>query len=152
MTAEESVAWVGEQSQRWEAETGAGWAVTDDDVVVGRVGLRTVHLDESSAEVAYWVLPRARGRAIAPRVLTAVVGWMMDEVGFHRVTLHDAVANTPSCRVAERASFALEGIAVQQMLHADGWHDMPRHWSSCAPRNAPPRTWCPGSARNVVTS
>jgi ribosomal-protein-alanine N-acetyltransferase len=127
MTAEESLAWVHEQPRRWDAETGAGWAVTEDEAVVGRVGLRSLDLAEGSAEVGYWVLPQHRGRAIAPRVLTGVTRWLFDEVGFHRVTLNHSVENTASCRVAHKAGFAPEGTARQQLLHADGWHDMHLH-------------------------
>jgi len=127
MTAGEAMDWVRQQPRLWEAETGAGWAVIDDGAMVARVGFRTLDLAEGFAEAAYWVLPQGRGRAIAPRVLTTVTRWMMDEVGFHRVTLSHAVANTASCRVAGKAGFALEGIARQKLLHADGWHDMHLH-------------------------
>jgi RimJ/RimL family protein N-acetyltransferase len=127
MTAEESVAWVHEQPRRWHAETGAGWAVTEDELVVGRVGFRNLDLTEGCAEAAYWVLPQSRGRAIAPRVLSTVTRWMFTEVGLHRVSLNHAVENTASCRVAHKAGFAPEGTARQQQLHADGWHDMHLH-------------------------
>lgn len=127
MTRQESVTWVHEQSVRWAAETGAGWAVADGLTVVGRVGFRTLDLAEGAAETAYWVTPEARRRAIAARALNSVVNWLMHEVGFHRVTLDHAVFNTASCRVAARAGFALEGTARQQVLHADGWHDMHLH-------------------------
>ncbi len=33
--------------ERWEQETGAGWAVTDGSRVLGRVGLKRVELDEA---------------------------------------------------------------------------------------------------------
>lgn len=127
MTADEAMAWVREQPRRRDAESGAGWAVAEHESVVGRVGFRTLDLAEGSAEAPYWVLPQTRGRAIAPRVLTTVTSWMLDEVGFHRVTLNHAVKNTASCRVADKAGFALEGTARHQLLHADGWHDMHLH-------------------------
>ena len=38
-----------------------------------------------------------------------------------------AVENMASCRVADKAGFALEGTLRSAMLHADGWHDMHLH-------------------------
>jgi RimJ/RimL family protein N-acetyltransferase len=127
MTAAEAAAWVDEQPRRWVEETGAGWAVTDEESLVGRVGFRTFDLAAGSAETGYWVLPHARGRAIAPRVLTTVTRWLFEEVGFHRVNLNHSVRNPASCRVAEKAGFAVEGTARRQLLHPDGWHDMHLH-------------------------
>ena len=100
--------------------------MTEDDAVVGRVGYAPP-TSGAPQRPGYWVLPQDRGRAIAPRVLTTVTRWLFDEVGFHRVTLNHAVENTASCRVADKAGFAPEGTARQQMLHADGWHDMHLH-------------------------
>jgi [ribosomal protein S5]-alanine N-acetyltransferase len=83
--------------QRWhrQAETGAEWAVAASGVVVGRVGLPVLHLDEGIAEVGYWVLPEGRGRGVAGRALTAMTDWLFD-LGLHRVELMHSVLNEPS--------------------------------------------------------
>lgn len=127
MTSAEALAWVGSWPDRWRAETGAGWAITTGDVVVGRVGLRVIELAEGWAEAAYWVLPAARGRGVASRALDAVTTWMFEQVGLHRVELSHSTDNPASCRVALKAGFAVEGTRRSQVLHADGWHDMHLH-------------------------
>jgi RimJ/RimL family protein N-acetyltransferase len=38
-----------------------------------------------------------------------------------------STVNAASCRVAERAGFALEGTKRSEAWHTDGWHDMHLH-------------------------
>jgi len=122
--------WITGWGARWRAETGAGWAVVAaeaEDTVLGQISLRRIHLDEARAEVSYWVLPAARGHAVAPRALDALAGWGFTGLGLHRIEVAHSTANPASCRVAERAGFALEGTKRAEVLHADGWHDMHLH-------------------------
>jgi ribosomal-protein-alanine N-acetyltransferase len=127
VTDEEAQDWVRSWSQRWAAETGAGWAVVDGGVLVGRVGFRVLDLADGFGEAAYWVVPAARGRSIAGRALTAVTEWMFNHVGFHRMALLHSTQNEASCRVAVKAGYAYEGTQRKQALHVDGWHDVHLH-------------------------
>jgi RimJ/RimL family protein N-acetyltransferase len=127
MTQEEAASWVMSWSEHWEAETGAGWAIVEQGSLIGRMGLRTIDLAEGLGEAAFWVLPAARGRNVAPRALLAVTAWMFAHVGLHRIELLHSTANGGSCRVAHKAGYRLEGTKRQHGLHADGWHDMHLH-------------------------
>lgn len=48
-------------------------------------------------------------------------------LGLQRLRLTHSVENPASCRVAERAGFALEGTMRSALLHEDGWHDEHLH-------------------------
>jgi RimJ/RimL family protein N-acetyltransferase len=127
MTEDDASEWVTARSDRWAHETGADWAVVEDDVLLGRVGFRALDLNEGHGEAAYWVLPSARGRGIAVRALRAVTAWMFTHAGFHRLELRHSTRNEASCRVAHKAGYVFEGTMRRQTLHADGWHDMHLH-------------------------
>jgi RimJ/RimL family protein N-acetyltransferase len=125
---DEARAWTADWPGRWAAETDASWAIADrDDQPVGQVGLRTIELSSASAQLSYWVLPTARGAGIAVRAVVALTRWCFYEVGLNRLFLMHSTANQASCRVAERAVFALEGTLRESMLHADGLHDAHVH-------------------------
>ncbi|MBO2446140.1 GNAT family N-acetyltransferase [Actinomadura barringtoniae] len=111
----------------WKAEKSAAWAVTRDGEVLGHVGLRTISLDDGVAECAYWVLPAARGRGIAPQSLLALSNWCFETVGLHRIELYHSTRNAASCQVAEKTGYALEGTLREALRHEDGWHDMHIH-------------------------
>jgi RimJ/RimL family protein N-acetyltransferase len=127
-TLEEAQAWTGQWKQRWDEESAASWAVVDDaDEPLGQVGLRNISLAEGSAALSYWVTPTARGRATAAKSVNALSAWAFGVVGFNRLGLQHSTANTASCRVADRAGFAVEGTQRRAVKHADGWHDWHLH-------------------------
>jgi RimJ/RimL family protein N-acetyltransferase len=126
MTDTEASDWINSSTERWERESGADWAVTDGQAILGRVGLRRIDLQEGLCEVVYWVLPEARGRRVAPRALCVLSDWAFG-VGLHRLELTHSVENRASCRVAQIASYGLEGTKRQEARHCDGWHDMHLH-------------------------
>jgi len=117
---------IARRARAWPERTGADWAVTDGSAVLGRVGLRTLDLEQGEGEVAYWVAPSARGRRTACRAVGLLTGWARDS-GLHRLTLQHSTRNAPSCRVAARAGFRVEGTALRSVRHTDGFHDMHLH-------------------------
>ncbi|OAH11231.1 GNAT family N-acetyltransferase [Streptomyces jeddahensis] len=132
LTAEseaETAAWIEEWRQAWQGERHAFWAVADadSDQLVGRVALRAIELADGVAYIAYWTMPHARGRGVAPQAVTALTRWAFDEIGLHRLELTHATGNEASCRVATKTGYALEGTKRSAELHADGWHDMHLH-------------------------
>ncbi|MFG2191876.1 GNAT family N-acetyltransferase [Streptomyces sp. NPDC048639] len=139
---EEAGEWIARWRQEWRSETGAHWAIVgaDDGALHGRVALRTMSLVDGLAECAYWTVASARGSGVAPRAVTALSAWALDEVGFHRLELAHSVANPASCRVAVKAGFAHEGTKRNALLHLDGWHDMHLHALIGDDRQVPART------------
>src|SRR5580704_15290342 len=89
MNEAEAAEWIQGWQSSWIAETDAGWAVADPGTggVIGRLGLRQIHLDEGQAEVTYWVLAPARGRGVAVGATVAVCRWAFRTLGLHRLEL-----------------------------------------------------------------
>jgi RimJ/RimL family protein N-acetyltransferase len=73
---------------------------------LGRVGL---HLGEpGSAEVGYWVDPRARKRGVATTAVRAVCQWAVTMAGIELIEWRCEAGNVASRRVAEKAGFLVE--------------------------------------------
>ncbi|MCU1396778.1 MAG: hypothetical protein JWM34_5206 [Ilumatobacteraceae bacterium] len=123
-TEAEAAAWIESCADGWRAEQRATWAVVERDRqhVVGRVSVATV-LEDGYGEVAYWVLPRWRGRGFATRACVAATKWA-HTLGLHRIALEHSTRNEASRQVALRSGFIEEGVRRGANLHADGWHDM----------------------------
>jgi RimJ/RimL family protein N-acetyltransferase len=81
--------------------------------LVGGVNVRRPDRQAASGEVGYWVTAPARGQGIAPRALNAVCEWAFG-LPWHwpleRLELIHAVGNRASCRVADKAGFALSAV------------------------------------------
>ena len=127
-TPDEALAWIMRWTSGWDNETEASWAIVDQaDRPVGQVGLRAISLYDASAALSYWVLPDARGAEVAVRAARALTRWTFDTARLHRIGLQHSTANQPSCRVAAKLGFGLEGTARSSLMHVDGWHDMHIH-------------------------
>jgi RimJ/RimL family protein N-acetyltransferase len=81
--------------------------------LVGGVVIRGLGGAAASGEVGYWVASPARGRGIAPRALSVVCQWafrLPRARPLERLELIHAVGNQASCRVADKAGFALSAV------------------------------------------
>ncbi|GGQ84320.1 GNAT family N-acetyltransferase [Couchioplanes azureus] len=119
--------WFARYRDDWTQERAGHWAVTRGGDVLGRIALGGWNLDDGNAGCAYWVLPAARGAAVASGALLALGDWALGDTGFHRLHLDHSTGNIASCRVAEKAGFRLEGTMRSAGIHADGRHDMHLH-------------------------
>ncbi|WP_330328596.1 GNAT family N-acetyltransferase [Streptomyces sp. NBC_00536] len=128
-TEDEARGRIDRMRERWQAESGALWAIArpGDDAAVGLVGWNGIDLAAGTAEILYWILPAARGGGVAVAAARRACHWAFEELGLHRLQLLHAVDNPASCRVADKAGFTLEGTMRSAVLHADGWHDMHLH-------------------------
>lgn len=116
------------------AESGeaASFCVTgaESGAVLGQVGFFGIDTVRRRAAVGYWVLPEARGAGVAGRALALASTWGFAELGLHRVELDHALGNAPSCRVAERCGYPLEGTlrgAMFEQGRQDAFRDCHLH-------------------------
>ncbi|MEV1043313.1 GNAT family N-acetyltransferase [Streptomyces sp. NBC_01732] len=120
--------WFDAYRRDWQRETDGHWAVTrDSGEVIGRIALRGLDFDDGTANVAYWVLPAARGAGVASGALATLTAWALHEIGFHRLELDHSTRNAASCRVAMKTGYLLEGTKRSAAVHEDGRHDMQLH-------------------------
>lgn len=121
-----------ESAQRFIAEelapTGSrrSWAIVDDGVAVGNVGLSNIERRHDTAWAYYWVASSARGRGLATRALAAAAEWAFSQ-GLFRVELGHRVNNPASCLVAVRAGFVAEGIERAKLRYGDERFDVETH-------------------------
>ena len=81
--------------------------------LVGAVSIRQLSDEAASGEVGYWVTAPWRGRGVAPRALSAVCEWAFCLPllrPLEQLELIHSVGNHSSCRVADKAGFALSAV------------------------------------------
>jgi RimJ/RimL family protein N-acetyltransferase len=114
----------------WANGTLASFVVCDatSGDVLGSVGVHQIDRANASAEVGYWLLPKARGRGLATAAVSAVARWAFGSLGLGRLELLHATENFASCGVATRAGFGLEGTLRSSFRYGDGrLHDEHLH-------------------------
>lgn len=107
----------------------ATWAISEPGGrLLGTISVFDVDRTHASAEIGYRVAPGERGRGVGTAALDLASRRVFSELGLNRVQLFHAVDNPASCRVAERAGFALEGTLRQSYRYGDGrLHDEHLH-------------------------
>ena len=83
-----------------------------------------------SIELAYWVRPEQRGRAIASRAVRAATSWAHHRLAVPRISLEIRPGNEPSLGVARRAGYHFEQRLARHCRDCpgadpehDSWHD-----------------------------
>ncbi|RAG82747.1 N-acetyltransferase [Streptacidiphilus pinicola] len=135
--AERARFWLGARLMAWSTGS-AVFAITDatrgaDGVMLGFLAAREVNRLPDQAVMTYWITPAARGRGLASNALETAAHWALSPtskggLGLHRLSLDHALANPGSCRVAEKAGFALEGTMRDFYVDPSGLrHDSHLH-------------------------
>ena len=94
------------QAQRPET----AFAIAVDDEAVGGIGFVVLaDVERVSAEIGYWLGEPFWGRGITTEALVAVTRYAIETHGLTRVFAVPFAWNVASCRVLEKAGYALEG-------------------------------------------
>jgi RimJ/RimL family protein N-acetyltransferase len=88
--------------------------------LLGNVSLHKLDLAQRDAEIGYRVAPWARGAGVGSDAVAAASRWAFGALGLLRIELCHAVVNLPSCRVAVKAGYLLEGTLRQAYVYGDG--------------------------------
>lgn len=124
-------AWIEQRNREWEWGVRAAFAVLDatSGAVLGSVAIRDIDPLLGVGAVGYWILPEARGHGVATQALDTVSRWAFASLDLHRLELRHALGNRPSCRVAEKIGFQLEGLLRESFRRDvdESFHDEHLH-------------------------
>jgi len=133
--AERGAMWLRVRERGWATGDSAHFAIADATTgeLLGSAGIRDIHRVPQQALASYWIAPAARGRGVAAQALDVICRWGFGTLdagglGLHRIALDHALVNVASCRVAEKAGFALEGTMRGSFIDYEGdRHDSHLH-------------------------
>lgn len=113
---EAATAYIERQRSRLTSGVGYSFCVADShtDRALGTVGLWLDGLTGGLATAGYSVAPRARGRGIAGKALTALTTFAWSIEGLQRIELYVEPWKTASVRTAEVAGYGRSGAARKE--------------------------------------
>src|SRR6478735_1114146 len=103
------------------------WAVeeTKSKRVVGMINYFRRDLRERRVEVGWLILPAMQGKGYMTEAGRALLRYVIDTLGVHRVEALIRPENKPSAALAERLGFRLEGGPLRDRWLVDGqWHSV----------------------------
>lgn len=107
-------------------ERAKNWAVVENGVAVGNVGVSAIDVRHETAWIYYWLAASARGKGFATSALLSVCDWAFAN-DLHRLELGHRVNNPASCRVATAAGFQTEGIEREKLRYGVERFDVETH-------------------------
>ena len=94
-----------------------GFAATDDDRLLGAVGLYRL---DSEPELGYWTHPDARGRGLTVRAARLALGHAFGTLGLSHVAAYAAAGNAASLGVLESLGMRRVGVRRRGATTGDG--------------------------------
>ncbi|GHG71603.1 acetyltransferase [Streptomyces glebosus] len=120
--------WVQRRQEQWRRQDAYSFAVVDgSDTALGGVTVSNLHDEHATGWVSYWTTSAARGRSVATRGCRALADWCFADLGLFRLELGHRTNNPASCRVAQGAGFAAEGIQRQKLAYDGIRYDVEMH-------------------------
>lgn len=110
-TIEKSRSWIKSYALQHTMDNGGDWGIRrlSDGALLGCVCLQWVQEENHSGSLEYFLGKPYTGMGYATEALALFLQLCFGELGLHRLELHAAVANGPSCALALRAGFREEG-------------------------------------------
>ncbi len=105
--------YVADAERSWQAGEEFHFAVLQDDLVLGLMGLN--RNQDGSAELHYWIRSDRTGRGHATEAGERILRWGVEELGAQSFTLWAGVDNRASRRVAEKLGFRDTGPLPEPM-------------------------------------
>ncbi len=86
--------------------------------MVGNGGFHTLKWSQNKTSIGYWLAEGFNGKGIITSYCKTIIDYAFTELDINRIEILACSENRPSCAVAERLGFKLEGIKRQnQKLH-----------------------------------
>jgi len=119
--------WMATWFAKFSEDDRAGFAILEDDAVVGYAVAFSMSREDLEVELGYAVGPQARGRGVATETLRLLTRWAFDQ-GMVRVVAGISVENPASSRVVEKVGYTFEGV-LRSVHHVGGKRTDLQSWS-----------------------
>lgn len=95
-----------------------------DGDFVGVIDAKRIDWRAHVCEIGYWSVAGVRGRGYMTAAVRAFSAWLLNDAGFERVELRIGTENAASRRVADKAGFRFEGVALNAGFTDEGRIDL----------------------------
>ncbi|MBI2578024.1 MAG: GNAT family N-acetyltransferase [Candidatus Wildermuthbacteria bacterium] len=114
-----------QESRKRHAEgNGFDLGIWHKEKLIGVIGLHNVSKDSARTEIGYWLSKEMQGKGIMVQSCKALIGYLFDELNFHRVEIRCASENEKSCAIPEKLGFAYEGTLRKTSWLNDHYIDL----------------------------
>lgn len=96
------------------------WGVVYDGRLAGDISVVSLSEKNENGEIGYCIAHKYWGKGITAEALKAVLQFLFEEVGFHRITAKHDTENPNSGRVMQKCGMRAEGVLKEYFKRHDG--------------------------------
>ncbi len=119
-------AWVAE----YEKPDYYNWVIVlkDGDTPIGSISLVQINRDYDWCEIGYCLSRTCWGQGVMTEAVTALIEYLFNQVGFHRIQAKHHMDNIGSGKVMQKSGMILEGV-LKDVMHKEGlgFYDCPQY-------------------------
>ncbi|MGW2394003.1 GNAT family N-acetyltransferase [Streptomyces lydicamycinicus] len=97
------------------------------NMALGGVAVGNLSTQHATGWISYWTTSAARGKGVATHGCRALANWCFADLQLFRLELGHRTNNPASCRVAQAAGFAPEGLQRQKLAYDGIRYDVETH-------------------------
>jgi len=90
----------------------------------GTLGCHPIDWPNRNCSIGYWLDAAEEGKGLITRGCAALLDYLFDELGLHRVEIRCGTGNRRSCAIPERLGFTREGVVRGAEWVNDRWVDL----------------------------
>lgn len=106
--------------RRYGSDSYYHWGISLEGQLIGAISIVRWHEQNEEAELGYCLGRAYWSQGIMTEALQAVMRFLFETVGFHRIVLKHAAENPASGRVMQKAGLTYEGLHIQAHKRPDG--------------------------------
>lgn len=104
----------------YENESTYNWAIEFEGKVIGNISVVRFNEKHEYADLGYCMGYDFWNKGIMTEAAKAVIHYLFEEIGFHRLVISHAAGNPASGRVAQKCGLSYEGTRRECYKQADG--------------------------------
>ncbi len=112
------------QKKRQRGEAYQFCIISEDNQLVGGIGIFSIDKKNKNAEIGYWIAKDYWGKGIATEAVSLMLDFGFSELNLHRVYARVLGENIGSQKVLEKSGFTFEGNARKSEFKNNKWNDM----------------------------
>jgi len=109
---------------QWAEGRGPQCGIWVDGALSGGLGCHPIDWLNRTCSIGYWIASSMQGRGLVTRCCAALLDYLFDDLGLHRVVIQCGTGNQRSCAIPERLGFTREGVARSAEWVNDRWVDL----------------------------
>ena len=101
-----------------------GWAIMENEILIGRIGIHKIDQQNRIGEIGYWLVETAQGKGVMTKACKLMLDLGFTDLKLNRIEIKCGVGNFKSAAIPKKLNFKNEGILKEAEFINDKFIDL----------------------------